>query len=874
MGSNNLINLLNTMSSSENKQAQNNNNLFGNKIVVNNTTYFIVSPNNGLPEYISLYNPVTRKFLRCYVTKLIESAPNFNEKSFLNESSFIHELEDEKLILKVTKEGKHNACICQVDQEYIIKTEDAGSALTKARFQIMSSESQSIDALNLELEVIKLKFEASQKKIIIYQEYLLTTFLALIRSHNRALFNTGASIWNFIDHRNCIKARHSTFEQLELFFYQKFSWDNKCSELTDKTDLYLKYGAYATDIQISQLNSCIESNIPVLFGEDGFIHSINSTSIFKNRREFRLGYSINVDAISPYFDATLPTSIENELNSEYSYSKAEIDRAKKLIAEIVKNKITKYNGQPLNPDIEIDYEKFKSRVLVVDQVCNDWSIKKGYANEQIFITMLEAAIDENPESLILVKVHPVMLANPYMHSNENRKFGHYTNYRIKPELQDRVKFIAISANPYTILDLVQKVYVCSSQFGFEALMAGKEVHIWGSPFYAGWGIGIQRINSPAIERRRRKRSLEEIFLCAYITYSRYLNPYTYERCELEEFLKVLPGFRNSYFKYQKLLQSGFKNFTEPVLTENIPIIFALDETHSLQTILAISSLLHSDPGNKYYIYCLSVEILPPEIQKIITQSATVYKNLAGIEFISCHVYTDLECVMRIPAIKLLKFKLPEIFKTLPRAVYSDSNVIFLKGISNAWQVSSDFKALISACPDLDENLKRILNNIDVRCRFWDKFLPSIRCVGRYINDSFLILNLDIIRQSGIERIWKQYLQKSDDLNASDILFLGCNPKIYYLSARYAITQEFFTDESKYIQLFQTYLPPEDLILVKEKAVAVQYPENTPPWLSQSKKTQAWWTRFLKTYPELNEIIQKYAKLINDIQPDKYPQARS
>lgn len=403
------------------------------------------------------------------------------------------------------------------------------------------------------------------------------------------------------------------------------------------------------------MQKILESNIPALYAEDGFIHSIKSPIFHQNRREYRLGYSITIDALSFYFDATQSSSLENELNSEYTFSKAEIDRAQKLIAYIVKNKLTKYNGQPEIPDLKIDTDKFKSCVLVVDQVCNDYSIIKGYADQNTFITMLDAAIEENPNALILVKVHPVMLENSYINTRKNHNFGHYMDYHVRANDSDRVKYIASPANPYSILALVQKVYVCSSLLGFEALMAGKEVHIWGSPFYAGWGLGIQRSQSPAIERRTKKRTLEEIFLAAYIHFSRYLNPFTWQRCELEELLQSMVILRGRYFTYLEQAKSGFRDFTELQLSESIPIVIVVDESRPVQTILAVSSLLLGDPVNKYYVYCLSTSVLPPNLQKNIRNIAAAHKNLAGLEFISSNRESLSQVYPGKSAIKLLKF---------------------------------------------------------------------------------------------------------------------------------------------------------------------------------------------------------------------------
>ena len=71
------------------------------------------------------------------------------------------------------------------------------------------------------------------------------------------------------------------------------------------------------------------------------------------------------------------------------------------------------------------------------------------------------------------------------------------------------------------MELCDKVYVVSSQFGLEALMAGKEVHVFGMPFYAGWGLTI---DDQHIDRRTNKRTLEELFYIFYCMYTHWVDP--------------------------------------------------------------------------------------------------------------------------------------------------------------------------------------------------------------------------------------------------------------------------------------------------------------------------------------------------------------
>ena len=75
-------------------------------------------------------------------------------------------------------------------------------------------------------------------------------------------------------------------------------------------------------------------------------------------------------------------------------------------------------------------------------------------------------------------------------------------------------------------------------------MIGKEVHTFGMPFYAGYGLTI---DYQKCERRTNKRTLEEIFYITYINYSYYVNPEKEERCEIEEAIDYLIKLRREYF---------------------------------------------------------------------------------------------------------------------------------------------------------------------------------------------------------------------------------------------------------------------------------------------------------------------------------------
>jgi capsular polysaccharide export protein len=117
-----------------------------------------------------------------------------------------------------------------------------------------------------------------------------------------------------------------------------------------------------------------------------------------------------------------------------------------------------------------------------------------------------------PDHEILVKLHPEAISGR-LHS--------YLRPLLPDPLPQNVTLIDFDVNPFDLFDVVDQVFVCTSQLGFEAVMAGKEVHCFAAPFYSGWGITHDRI---AVPRRKKCRTVAEVFHLFYLAHSRYFIP--------------------------------------------------------------------------------------------------------------------------------------------------------------------------------------------------------------------------------------------------------------------------------------------------------------------------------------------------------------
>ncbi len=274
----------------------------------------------------------------------------------------------------------------------------------------------------------------------------------------------------------------------------------------EKVDIFGTWGAtegFAHNLarQMAELY-----NKPLVAIEYGFISSLGLAINGSPQ------HSIIVCPDSIYFDSTRPSFLETKLNSSgYSLTDKQHARALDCIEKITRHRVTKYNHAP---QIDLTHRfppNGRKRILLVDQRFGDNSVDKGLGGEASFERMMEAALALHDHE-ILVKLHPDAISGGQ---------ASYLGRLVPNPCPENISIIDFDVNPYCLFVVVDQVFVCTSQLGFEALMAGKEVHCFGMPFYAGWGLTTDRM---VIPRRRQKRSLCEVFHLFYIEHSRYFSP--------------------------------------------------------------------------------------------------------------------------------------------------------------------------------------------------------------------------------------------------------------------------------------------------------------------------------------------------------------
>ena len=255
-------------------------------------------------------------------------------------------------------------------------------------------------------------------------------------------------------------------------------------------------------------------DLPYIAVEDGFLRSLRLGC------EGAAPLSLVVDRTGIYYDATGPSDLEELLNGEGWETPELMASAEKAFSAILRYRLSKYNHAPdAAPGLLGGAEPDVSRVLIIDQTVGDASVSLGLADASSFSAMLEDAKARFPHARLFVKTHPDVLA------------GKKKGYLTEDATRCGAGLIAEDVSPLSLLSQADVVYCVTSQMGFEALMLGKEVHCFGMPFYAGWGLTEDVVPCP---RRTRKRTLLEVFAATYLLYARYVDPVTGERCDIHD----------------------------------------------------------------------------------------------------------------------------------------------------------------------------------------------------------------------------------------------------------------------------------------------------------------------------------------------------
>lgn len=365
---------------------------------------------------------------------------------------------------------------------------------------------------------------------------------------------------------------------IDIFNIKKIWYCNQLTQIKkDDVDAVFILCPYDRVDRINVVRWGIKNKKPIYVLEAGFVSSIYPLG----SKEAPISFHVDSTG-SLYLDGDGCNEVVNLLNSPEDISSREKNELEKLRKLITTNGISKYNFSKKRKS-----KKIKSKVLVIDQTKNDFSIHLAGANEGTFNSMMDMAIANHPFESISIKVHPEVLLGIREGNIDIEKYRNKENIHILSE----------SLSPKDLFEGVEHVYTVSSTLGFEALLYGKKVHLFGKSFFGGWGLTIDYVE---YNNRQRTRSIYDLMYAIYIHSTFYKDICSDGPANafiaIENFNKLITSYRSAanYAEYQT---KNLKNQIE-VLNKELKILQDQLRNYGKKQQNAISKFLSENSSAK------------------------------------------------------------------------------------------------------------------------------------------------------------------------------------------------------------------------------------------------------------------------------------
>ncbi|WP_184251407.1 capsular polysaccharide biosynthesis protein [Paraburkholderia atlantica] len=165
----------------------------------------------------------------------------------------------------------------------------------------------------------------------------------------------------------------------------------------------------------------------------------------------------------------------------------------------------------------------KERVLLIDERLRTKgsSATTTRHSSKDFARMLQAALSAHPH------------AEFWIARSTDPGRGRWLSASSESMLPVGTRRLTDHESPCAALPHVDHVYTIGASEGIHALLVGARVHVFGAPYYAGWGLTHDDLPLP---NRTARPTLANLFDVVFIRSTRYLNPSTHAPGTLDDLL--------------------------------------------------------------------------------------------------------------------------------------------------------------------------------------------------------------------------------------------------------------------------------------------------------------------------------------------------
>lgn len=237
---------------------------------------------------------------------------------------------------------------------------------------------------------------------------------------------------------------------------------------------------------------------------DGFLRSVGTADCDES-------LSLVIDGVGAHFDPGHPSALESLIAQPLSADQTA--RAESLCIAWREARVSRLNHlREHSGALPAEF------VLVVDAGSRQPGYLDTYARADQTLQMIRLALSEHPgRTVVLLPSGPRSVTR--LHQAVKAISG-----------AERVQILDQPVHPVRLIECASTVYTHASNIGFEAIVWGKPVRVFGAPFYAGWGLTSDELPAPS---RRKPVLKHQLVHAALVACSRYVDPETGELCDVE-----------------------------------------------------------------------------------------------------------------------------------------------------------------------------------------------------------------------------------------------------------------------------------------------------------------------------------------------------
>ena len=287
------------------------------------------------------------------------------------------------------------------------------------------------------------------------------------------------------------------------------------------------------------------------------------------------------------------------------------------------------------------------------------------------------------------------------------------------------------------------------------------------------------------------------------------------------------------------------------------VVFITDGNYYVPTVVAIQSLIDSQPSNnkKYCIHVMYKDLSEKQVSLVKGMQTECFAiNMIDVaekyEMLNLNKLSSHSCTAKASA--LLKFEIADIFSDLDIILYLDGDIVVKGDISYVFEV------------ELQGNYVGGVRDCGVATYGRKAYEHLNLNFEKYINSGVMILNLKRIREDNLrEKLYEVKYKSGDktkmDQNVFNVVF---NDQIVLLPAKYNCTFPNNYLEHCYGNLEIEVLNKvygenyESWKEVYENALIIHYCAPIKPWRYSDAILSKYWDEIFKRTPLSNKILQK------------------